>query len=140
MKRVLIFSLLISLLGCQGQGPAGDVPVYPKARYIRSEQSSGVTEVDGVMVHVAAYEVWEHIDPVGEFYNQKLTGGSWQGQHEKNADLAFYNNGNITLEKTLDNAKPKNPKKPARAVMLAKGEGRTFITIFWSDPAQTPKP
>jgi hypothetical protein len=138
MKHLFFLCLLVSMIGCQGGSPAGDLPVYPNARYNGSPQSSGVTEVDGVQMHVAAYEVWEHIDPVGEFYNQKLTGGKWEGKHTKRSEATFYSNGNIKLGKNLDNASPKNPKKAARGVLIAAGEGRTFISFFWSDPPATP--
>lgn len=130
--RIRILVLLCALIaGCAQQSV---LPVFPKARYINSEQSSGVVELDDATVTVATYEVWEHIEPVGDFYNTKLTGESWEGHHKDGQDLAFYSDGNFKIGRNLDTGEPLDASKPGHAVMLSEMEGRTMIRLFSSVP------
>ncbi len=135
MKKFLILSILLMALGgCQTSSSSNVLPVYPKARSINSPQSSGDVEVEGAVVHVASYEVWEHIDPVGQFYNEKLNGEGWRGRHKKGQEMTIYTDDKLSLDRTLDSAKPKDASTPGHAVLLAKMEGRTMIRLFWSEP------
>lgn len=136
MKNRLITLLALFVFGCGGS--TSPLPVYPKSRYINSAQSSGVTELEKATVHVASYEIWEHIDPVGTFYNEKLDLDGWKGKWKKGQDIAFYSDGNFKTNRNLDNGEPKDPSKPGHAVMISAGEGRTFIRHFWSVP-KTPE-
>ncbi|MEW6281253.1 MAG: hypothetical protein AB1758_21765 [Candidatus Eremiobacterota bacterium] len=132
---VLFLVLALSLLtGCAQQGD--DIPRYPGARYLHSEQMSGKTELDKATVYVAAYETPDYIDEVGAFYTAKMADkAGWTGGFSKGADYGGWTDGNIVAtDRTLSNYKPKDPSKPGGLVGIYKKEGGCFIQIVTSVP------